>query len=51
VVQRYGTIHQLTGVDAAYFQELISLLKKDMHENGKKEIDQAYLAILIDRIF
>lgn len=42
---------QLTGVDAAYFAELISALKKDMHENDKKEIDKTYLAQLIERIF
>lgn len=42
---------QLTGVDAAYFAELISSLKKDMHERQSKEIDNTYLMQLIDRIF
>lgn len=42
---------QLTGVDAAFFMELISLLKKDMHEKQTKDIDQTYLMTLIDRIF
>lgn len=42
---------QLTGVDAAFFMELISCLKKDMAENQKKEVDQTYLMTLIDRIF
>lgn len=42
---------QLTGVDAAFFMELISCLKKDMHENQTKDIDQTYLMTLIDKIF
>ena len=42
---------QLTGVDAAYFAELISSLKKDMHERKSKEINNTYLMQLIDRIF
>lgn len=42
---------QLTGVDAAFFAELISALKKDMHDNGKKDVDKTYLAQLIDKIF
>lgn len=42
---------QLTGVDAAYFMELISALKKDMSERKSKDIDQTYLMTLIDRIF
>jgi hypothetical protein len=31
--------------------ELISALKKDMHEKKSKDIDQTYLMQLIDRIF
>jgi len=42
---------QLTGVDAAYFAELISAMKAHMHTNGLKEIDKTYLAQLVDRIF
>ena len=42
---------QLTGVDAAFFMELISALKKDMKDNDKKDVDKTYLMQLIDRIF
>lgn len=42
---------QLIGVDAAYFDEIIRLLKKRMDETGEKKVDQAYLMELIDRIF
>jgi hypothetical protein len=42
---------QLTGVDAAFFMELISCLKKDMHEKQTKDIDKTYLMQLIDKIF
>jgi uncharacterized protein YfcZ (UPF0381/DUF406 family) len=37
---------QLTGVDAAYFNQLISLIKKE-----GKEIDRTYLVELINRVF
>jgi hypothetical protein len=40
---------QLTGVDAAYFTELIEILKKDKAEG--KTIDDTYLMNLIDRMF
>lgn len=40
---------QLTGVDAAYFAEIIAILKNDV-KNGKT-IDQAYIVELIDRLF
>lgn len=42
---------QLTGVDAAYFSELIGALEDDMKKNDKKEVDHTYLAQLIDKIF
>lgn len=42
---------QLTGVDMAYFHEVISLLKDKQEENGGKPIDATYLATIIDRIF
>lgn len=38
---------QLTGVDAAYMDELISIIKKEK----PKDIDKAYISNLIDRVF
>lgn len=38
---------QLTGVDVAYFLEVISALR----ERDDKRVDNAYLVELIDRIF
>jgi hypothetical protein len=40
---------QLTGVDAAYFQEVINLLND--HVKGGKEIDDTYLVQVVDKIF
>ena len=40
---------QLTGVDAAYFEELINILKAD--KAAGKTIDDTYLMNLIDRMF
>ncbi|MEE9574693.1 MAG: hypothetical protein V3W03_01195 [Gammaproteobacteria bacterium] len=40
---------QLTGVDVAYFGEVIELLKEKV--DGGKQIDSAYLIEVIDRIF
>ncbi len=44
---------QLTGVDAAYFLQIISQLKKKQHEDGTEgqSIDSGYLMTLIDRLF
>jgi len=42
---------QLTGVDAAYFNEIISLLKEDAEKRGTKKVDDTYLFQLIDKIF
>ncbi len=42
---------QLTGVDAAYFNEVIRLCQKRMEETQSDRIDYAYLIELIDRIF
>lgn len=42
---------QLTGVDMAYFQEVICLLKQRQDESGTKDVDLTYLATIIDRIF
>lgn len=42
---------QLTGVDAAYFTEVIRLCQKRLEETGAERIDYAYLIELIDRIF
>ena len=38
---------QCTGVDAAYFQEVFSILK----ENKEKSIDRTYLFELLNRVF
>lgn len=42
---------QLTGVDSAYFQEIIDCLQRRIDATGQKEIDKTYLSQLIDRIF
>ena len=42
---------QLTGVDTAYFFELIAALKKDMKKRSSKEVDATYLMTVIDKIF
>ncbi len=42
-------MEQLCGVDAAYFNELLLILRKDQTEG--KEIDQTYISNLIDVIF
>lgn len=40
---------QLTGVDAAYFKEVIDMLNKQVAEG--KQIDDAYLVQVVDKIF
>jgi hypothetical protein len=42
---------QLTGVDSAYFAELLGLLEKDMKDKSSKTIDGAYLSQLIEKLF
>ena len=42
---------QLTGVDAAYFMQIIYMLQKKQEETGESKIDATYVATLIDRIF
>ncbi|TXH50301.1 MAG: hypothetical protein E6Q97_20740 [Desulfurellales bacterium] len=43
---------QLTGVDSAFFYQLISIVRKDVEEGKKPEdIDVAYISQLVDRIF
>jgi hypothetical protein len=42
---------QLVGVDAAYFEEVIRLMRKQMEKTNAKELDRTYLAQVIDRIF
>lgn len=44
---------QLTGIDAAYFSELIRLMDKEKEENPEtlKDINSTYAIQLIDRIF
>jgi len=42
---------QLTGVDAAYFMQLISQLEKHMKDTGTDQVDACYLTTLIDKIF
>jgi hypothetical protein len=41
----------MTGVDAAYFHQVIELLKKHQAETGADKIDEAYLMKVIDAIF
>lgn len=40
---------QLTGVDSAYFEEVIAALRK--RDNNRDRVDAAYLVELVDRIF
>lgn len=53
-LQRYDLLNvaileeQLTGVDVAYFEQLIERVKKDGHDTS---VDEAYLAELVDRLF
>ncbi len=42
---------QLVGVDAAYFEEVIWLMREHMTKTGAKELDRTYLAQVIDKIF
>lgn len=42
---------QLVGVDTAYFEEVIRLMREHMTKTGAKELDRTYLAQVIDRIF
>lgn len=41
---------QLTGVDAAYFTQLISILRDNTTKNPQLEISHAYVAEIIDRL-
>lgn len=41
---------QLVGVDAAYFLEILRILKED-RDKGKQNIDRSYIMAVIDRIF
>ena len=42
---------QLTGVDTAYFMELIDALRANMKETGADTVDRTYIMQVIDRIF
>lgn len=42
---------QLTGVDVAYFMEVVSALKTKQAETGSDRVDSAYLMEIIDRMF
>lgn len=42
---------QLTGVDAAYFHELIKVMNREKEEGLVKEVDSTYIVSLIDRVF
>lgn len=42
---------QLVGVDAAYFAEILAILKQDKAEGKIKDIDRAYIMSVIDRVF
>lgn len=41
---------QLTGVDAAYFYELIRLVTNWMEENPGKDVDASYVITLVDKL-
>jgi len=42
---------QLTGVDTAYFMQLIERCKKDLKHNPATQINSAYIVSLVDRMF
>lgn len=42
---------QLTGVDVAYFAQLVDTLAKHMEKNPDFKLDYSYLAEIIDRLF
>lgn len=42
---------QLTGVDTAYFMQLIDALRGHMEKAGKDHVDKTYIMEIIDRIF
>lgn len=42
---------QLIGVDAAYFHEVIQILREHLKETNSKEIDFTYLVQILDRVF
>jgi hypothetical protein len=42
---------QLTGVDAAYFCQILSMLREKQNEEGGDKINNAYLVEIIDRLF
>lgn len=42
---------QLTGVDAAYFMELVRILRDKSESNSSVKIDNAYISEVIDKIF
>jgi len=42
---------QLTGVDAAYFMQIIAILQSKAEQTGESKVDATYVATLIDRIF
>lgn len=42
---------QLTGVDSAYFYEILSIIKRKQEEEKCKDIDSTYLMEIIDKVF
>lgn len=42
---------QLIGVDVAYFNEIIGLLKQKMEKEGTKKIEETYLLSIIEKVF
>ena len=42
---------QLTGVDTAYFYEMLQILRNAQEGEDKKQIDTAYVVTLIDKLF
>lgn len=42
---------QLVGVDSAYFAQIIEVIKKDLEKGVIQDIDETYVAKLVDKIF
>lgn len=42
---------QLTGVDTAYFQSMVEMLKKHQEESGEQKVDMSYAMQVINKLF
>lgn len=50
-LNNFGVLEdQLTGVDAAYFDQLISAVKAEKEKNKDFKVDATYIAMLIDKL-